>query len=102
MSASPIVVEAVDGAARAGIVTTVRGSFATPVFMPVGTRGSVKAIDARDLEGLGAAVVLGNTYHLMLRPGADVVAKLGGLGAFSGWTGHTLTDSGVRRCVEPS
>ncbi|MEY2418093.1 MAG: queuine tRNA-ribosyltransferase, partial [Actinomycetota bacterium] len=56
--------------------------------------GSVKAIDARDLESVGATVVLGNTYHLMLRPGADVVAALGGLGAFSGWHGHTLTDSG--------
>ena len=94
MSLSPIAVEAVDGAARAGTVTTARGTFATPVFMPVGTRGSVKAIDARDLESLGASVVLGNTYHLMLRPGADVVAALCGLGAFSGWTGHTLTDSG--------
>src|SRR5689334_799041 len=62
--------------------------------MPVGTRGSVKAIDARDLESLGASVVLGNTYHLMLRPGAEVVAALGGLGRFSGWNGHTLTDSG--------
>jgi queuine tRNA-ribosyltransferase len=94
VSASPITIEAVDGAARAGTVTTARGTFATPVFMPVGTRGSVKAIDARDLESVGASVVLGNTYHLMLRPGADVVAALGGLGAFSGWRGHTLTDSG--------
>ncbi|HVT75596.1 MAG TPA: tRNA guanosine(34) transglycosylase Tgt [Acidimicrobiales bacterium] len=94
MSVSPIAIEAVDGEARAGTVTTARGTFATPVFMPVGTRGSVKAVDARDLETLGASVVLGNTYHLMLRPGADVIAALGGLGAFSGWRGHTLTDSG--------
>jgi queuine tRNA-ribosyltransferase len=94
VSVAPITVDAIDGAARAGTVTTARGAFATPVFMPVGTRGSVKAVDARDLESVGATVVLGNTYHLMLRPGADVVADLGGLGAFSGWTGHTLTDSG--------
>ena len=94
MSVSPIAIEAVDGAARAGTVTTARGTFATPVFMPVGTRGSVKAIDAADLETVGASVVLGNTYHLMLRPGAEVVEALGGLGAFSGWHGHTLTDSG--------
>ena len=94
MSLSPITIDAVDGAARAGTVTTARGTFATPVFMPVGTRGSVKAIDARDLEAVGASVVLGNTYHLMLRPGADVVEALGGLGPFSGWSGHTLTDSG--------
>jgi queuine tRNA-ribosyltransferase len=94
VSLSPIAVTATDGAARAGTVTTARGTFATPVFMPVGTRGSVKAVDAGDLEAVGASVVLANTYHLMLRPGADVVAALGGLGAFSGWTGHTLTDSG--------
>ncbi|MBA2610074.1 MAG: tRNA-guanine transglycosylase, partial [Actinobacteria bacterium] len=87
-------VEARDGAARAGVVHTARGSFQTPAFMPVGTRGSVKAVDAADLEAVGAEVVLGNTYHLMLRPGADVVAALGGLGGFSGWKGHTLTDSG--------
>ncbi len=91
---APITVEARDGAARAGVVTTARGTFQTPAFMPVGTRGSVKAVDAADLESVGAQVVLGNTYHLMLRPGAEVVAALGGLGAFSGWNGHTLTDSG--------
>ena len=62
--------------------------------MPVGTRGAVKALDAADLEALGAEVVLANTYHLMLRPGADVVAALGGLHRFTGWDGHTLTDSG--------
>lgn len=93
-SRAPITIEARDGAARTGFVTTERGRFATPAFMPVGTRGSVKAIDAADLESVGAEVVLGNTYHLMLRPGADVVAALGGLGKFSGWAGHTLTDSG--------
>ncbi len=86
--------EATDGAARAGTVATARGTFATPVFMPVGTRGTVKTIDAADLEAVGATVVLSNTYHLMLRPGSEVVESLGGLGAFSGWPGHTLTDSG--------
>jgi queuine tRNA-ribosyltransferase len=62
--------------------------------MPVGTRGAVRTLAADDLEDLGAEIVLGNTYHLMLRPGADVVARLGGLHAFSGWGGHVLTDSG--------
>ena len=89
-----IAVTAVDGAARAGTVTTPRGTFLTPCFMPVGTRGSVRAVSAVDLEDLGVEVVLGNAYHLMLRPGADVVEDLGGLGRFSGWNGHTLTDSG--------
>jgi queuine tRNA-ribosyltransferase len=62
--------------------------------MPVGTRGAVKLLDAADLDGLGPQVVLGNTYHLMMRPGADTVAALGGLHRFSGWRGHMLTDSG--------
>ena len=62
--------------------------------MPVGTRGAVKYLSAADYEDLGAEIVLGNTYHLMLRPGADVVARFGGLGAFAGWGGLTLTDSG--------
>ncbi len=84
----------VDGAARTGVVTTARGSFRTPCFMPVGTRGAVKYLDAADMEALGAQVVLANTYHLMLRPGADVVESLGGLSAMSGWPGLTLTDSG--------
>jgi queuine tRNA-ribosyltransferase len=82
------------GAARAGVVHTPRGRFATPCFMPVGTQGTVKTVSSDDLERLGADVVLGNTYHLMLRPGADVVADLGGLGRFAAWPGHTLTDSG--------
>lgn len=87
-------VEATDGAARTGIVRTARGSFRTPVFMPVGTRGTVRAITTADVERLGAEIVLGNTYHLMLRPGADVVAELGGLHGFEDWSGHVLTDSG--------
>jgi len=87
-------VEATDGAARCGRVVTPRGSYRVPAFMPVGTRGAVKSLDSADLESLGAEVVLANTYHLMLRPGADVVAALGGLHRFAGWGGHTLTDSG--------
>lgn len=86
--------EATDGTARAGVVRTARGTFATPCFMPVGTRGAVRAVDAGDLQALGAEVVLANTYHLMLRPGADVVADLGGLHRMTGWDGHLLTDSG--------
>ncbi|NNE72920.1 MAG: tRNA guanosine(34) transglycosylase Tgt [Acidimicrobiales bacterium] len=88
------VAEATDGSARAGVVHTARGQFATPCFMPVGTRGAVKHLSSADLEALDAQVVLANTYHLMLRPGADVVEKLGGLHRFADWDGHTLTDSG--------
>jgi len=88
------VAEATDGPARTGRIETPRGSFPTPCFMPVGTRGSVRALSSADLEELGAPVVLANTYHLMLRPGPEVVAALGGLHRFSGWSGHMLTDSG--------
>ena len=87
-------IAATDGAARTGRITTARGSFATPCFMPVGTRGTVRAFPTVDLEALGAEVLLANTYHLMLRPGAETVAALGGLHRFAGWTGHMLTDSG--------
>ena len=83
-----------DGAARSATAITHRGSYETPCFMPVGTRGAVKYLSARDYADIGARIVLGNTYHLMLRPGADVVEKFGGLGSFSGWDGLTLTDSG--------
>jgi queuine tRNA-ribosyltransferase len=86
--------EASDGDARAGVVHTHRGAFRTPCFMPVGTRGAVRHLASEDLERLGAQVVLGNTYHLMLKPGADTVAKLGGLHGFTDWSGHILTDSG--------
>lgn len=89
-----LAVGATDGSARAGTVATARGSFATPCFMPVGTRGAVKALSSADLEALGFEVVLANTYHLMLRPGADVVAGLGGIHGFAAWPGHVLTDSG--------
>ena len=94
MTAPLVTIEATDGDARATTVTTGRGSFVTPCFMPVGTRGTVKTLTARDLEELGAQVVLCNTYHLMLRPGASTVAALGGLHGFSDWKGHMLTDSG--------
>jgi queuine tRNA-ribosyltransferase len=85
---------ATDGAARTGVVVTPRGSYRTPVFMPVGTRGAVKTLDTADLEAIGAEVVLGNTYHLMLRPGADLIDRRGGLHRFMDWGGHLLTDSG--------
>jgi queuine tRNA-ribosyltransferase len=91
---APIVVEATDGLARAGTVTTARGSFTTPCFMPVGTRATVRHLSSADLEDLGAQVILGNTYHLMLRPGDELVAELGGLHGFMDWHGHVLTDSG--------
>ena len=85
---------ATDGSARTGIGTTANGSYRTPCFMPVGTRGAIKYLSAADYESLGVEIVLGNTYHLMLRPGAETVAHLGGLGRFAGWRGLTLTDSG--------
>lgn len=87
-------IEALDGSARTGTAITARGSYGFPCFMPVGTRGAIKYLSAADYESLGAEIVLGNTYHLMLRPGADVVSALGGLGKFAGWSGLTLTDSG--------
>lgn len=87
-------VTATDGGARTTVVTTARGSFPTPVFMPVGTRGAVKHLTSGDLEDLGSDFVLCNTYHLMLRPGAEVVAGFGGLHGFMDWNGHVLTDSG--------
>jgi queuine tRNA-ribosyltransferase len=87
-------VEAASGLARVGRVRTARGHFPTPCFMPVGTRGAIRTLETADLEGLGVEVVLANTYHLMLRPGVDVLAGFGGLHRFSDWHGHLLTDSG--------
>jgi queuine tRNA-ribosyltransferase len=87
-------IDATDGLARAGRVRTVRGTFETPVFMPVGTRASVRTLSSADMEDLGAEIMLGNTYHLMLRPGAERIAALGGLQSFTGWQGPMLTDSG--------
>ncbi len=85
---------AADGPARAGVLHTVHGTVDTPVFMPVGTAGTVKAMTADAVRATGARIVLGNTYHLMLRPGADRVARLGGLHKFMDWPGPILTDSG--------
>ncbi|HSC29506.1 MAG TPA: tRNA guanosine(34) transglycosylase Tgt [Vicinamibacterales bacterium] len=83
-----------DGAARCGEMRTAHGLVRTPAFMPVGTRGAVKALTHRDLEELGAEIILGNTYHLYLKPGAGLIARAGGLHAFMGWTRPILTDSG--------
>lgn len=85
---------ATDGSARTGWLDTPHGRIRTPAFMPVGTRAAVKAVDTRDLRAVGAEIVLSNTYHLMLRPGAEVIADLGGLHAFMSWDGPILTDSG--------
>jgi queuine tRNA-ribosyltransferase len=82
------------GTARSGRVTTPGGSFDTPVFMPVGTRGVVRALGPDDLEMIGAQIILGNTYHLMMRPGSDLVAAMGGLHRFADWNARMLTDSG--------
>ena len=83
-----------DGAARTGVLHTPRGAIRTPAFMPVGTGGSVKAMLPENVRATGADVVLANTYHLMLRPGAERIARLGGLHRFTGWDGPILTDSG--------
>jgi queuine tRNA-ribosyltransferase len=91
---SHFAVAAMDGQARAGVLRTVHGEVATPAFMPVGTKGTVKAVDPQELRALGATIVLGNTYHLHFRPGDDVVAELGGLHRFMAWNGPILTDSG--------
>ena len=85
---------ACDGAARAGLLHTAHGEVETPVFMPVGTAGTVKAMTADAVRATGAKLVLGNTYHLMLRPGAERVARLGGLHRLMDWHGPILTDSG--------
>ena len=87
-------VSAQDGAARAGILTTPHAEILTPTFMPVGTQGSVKTLTPTEVAGTGARIVLGNTYHLWLRPGPDVVAHVGGLHAFTRWPHAMLTDSG--------
>jgi len=85
---------ATDGEARAGILTTAHGEVRTPVFMPVGTKATVKGIDPDLLGGLGAEILLANTYHLHFRPGEQTVGALGGLHRFMGWQGPILTDSG--------
>lgn len=83
-----------DNNARRGLVHTPHGSFNTPAFMPVGTAGAVKALTAEDLERCGTEIILGNTYHLYLRPGEKLIKQMGGLAAFNGWNKPTLTDSG--------
>ncbi|MGZ8268829.1 MAG: tRNA guanosine(34) transglycosylase Tgt [Burkholderiales bacterium] len=83
-----------DGAARRGRLTTAHGIVDTPAFMPVGTYGAVKAMSPEELRGVGAQIVLGNTFHLWLRPGLDVIGAHGGLHRFMGWDGPILTDSG--------
>ena len=87
-------VRSVDGEARAGAIRTPHGEVPTPAFMPVGTRAAVKAVDPEEVRASGAAILLGNTYHLMLRPGEELIRRAGGLAAFMGWRGPTLTDSG--------
>ena len=85
---------ATDGEARAGALHTARGDVPTPAFMAVATQGSVKSADPDDLESIGASMLLANAYHLYLRPGVEVIARLGGLHRFMGWDGPVLTDSG--------
>jgi queuine tRNA-ribosyltransferase len=94
VTAAGFELEAASGPARAGRVRTARGTFSTPCFMPVGTRGTIRTLETADLEALRLEIVLANTYHLMLRPGVDVLAAFGGLHRFSDWDGHLLTDSG--------
>lgn len=87
-------IKATENDARRGKLTTAHGTAQTPAFMPVGTSGAVKAMTSEDLEEIGAEIVLGNTYHLYLRPGTEIVRKMGGLASFAGWPRSTLTDSG--------
>ncbi len=94
MAGFAFAVDSRDGRARAGRLLTPHGELETPVFMPVGTAGAVKAVLHRDLAEIGARILLANTYHLMLRPGDELVASLGGLHGFTGWRGPFLTDSG--------
>ncbi len=83
-----------DGTARRGVIRTRRGVINTPSFMPVGTHGTIKAMSPDEIKELGAEIILGNTYHLYLRPGMDVISRLGGLHQFMNWGGPILTDSG--------
>src|SRR5690349_12658315 len=80
--------------ARVGRLSTPHGDILTPNFNPVGTQATVKTLSSQDLKDIGAQIVLSNTYHLGLRPGAETVRKMGGLGKFMGWEGPTMTDSG--------
>jgi queuine tRNA-ribosyltransferase len=94
MTALDFRIAATDGAARTGVIAMSRGEIRTPAFMPLGTAGAVKALTVEQVAAAGADIILGNTYHLMLRPGAERVARLGGLHAFMRWPRPILTDSG--------
>lgn len=94
MAKFPFDINATEGDARTGVLRTPRGDIRTPAFMPVGTAGTVKGVYMDQVRQAGADIILGNTYHLMLRPGAERVARLGGLHKFGGWEGPILTDSG--------
>ncbi|MGH2509857.1 MAG: tRNA guanosine(34) transglycosylase Tgt, partial [Ktedonobacteraceae bacterium] len=96
MSAFSFTIEAecAESWARAGVVVTPHGSIPTPIFMPVGTQATVKSVAPEELHAAGAAIILANTYHLMLRPGAQLIADFGGLHDFMHWNGPILTDSG--------
>lgn len=94
MTGFPFEISATDGKARRGVLKTARGDIQTPAFMPVGTAGTVKGVYMDQVKSAGADIILGNTYHLMLRPGAERVHRLGGLHQFGGWSGPILTDSG--------
>ena len=94
MAAFPFEILASDGAARCGVLKTSRGDIRTPAFMPVGTAATVKALTVDQVRAAGADIILGNTYHLMLRPTAERIARLGGLHRFMRWDGPILTDSG--------
>ena len=87
-------IHAIDGAARTGVIRMGRGDIRTPAFMPVGTAATVKAMRPAEVRASGADIILGNTYHLMLRPTAERIARLGGLHKFMGWERPILTDSG--------
>ena len=94
MASFPFKIRAIEGRARRGVLSTPRGDIQTPAFMPVGTVGTVKALYMDQVQNAGADIILGNTYHLMLRPGAERVQRLGGLHEFIKWDGPILTDSG--------
>jgi len=94
MAEFPFQIQATDGAARTGVLQTSRGDIRTPAFMPVGTVGTVKTLTTGQVKEAGADIILGNTYHLMLRPTPERLARLGGLHKFMGWSGPILTDSG--------
>ena len=84
--------------ARLGIVHTPHGSFETPVFMPVGTQATVKGMSPDELKEIGAGIILGNTYHLYMRPGSELIREAGGLHGFMNWTGRSSRTAGDSRC----